>query len=60
MLNHSNDNEFDLHKNTPHFHLNDCAPGLALKLRPSATRKWATNLDWFIALFAHAVIGRSR
>ena len=40
MLNYSNDNEFDLHENTPlvptPFNLNSCASGLALKRRQTA------------------------
>ena len=44
MLNYCKGNEFDLHNNfATHFHLNGCAPELALKLRHAATRKWAIN-----------------
>ena len=45
-LNHSNDDECDLHeKYSTHFHLNGCAPGLDLKSRQTATRKWTNQCD---------------
>ena len=38
MLDYCKGNEFEY---ATHFHLNGCAPGLALKLRHAATGKWA-------------------
>ena len=56
MLNYCKGNEFDLHKNTQ---LNDCAPGLALKLRHAATRKW--TIMWFRSYYACLSLnGRSK
>ena len=49
MLNHSNENDFDLHENghegDTHFHMNGFACRLVLKQRQIVTRKWPINTD---------------
>ena len=49
MRNLSYENEFDLHENEhaseTHFHMKGFAPGLVLKQRQKATRKWPIAVE---------------